>query len=1033
MKTIRNAALAALAGALLFPAAAAAQGSVPDRLAVQGRADALGGADTLDGRARVPKYAPNQVLVRFRAGTPKSWMMSAHTVVRAEVVRSFRLVNNLQLVRLPKELRVEEAIERYRRDPNVLYAEPNYTVYVLAEPNDPRFQDGSLWGLHNTGQLGGVSDADIDAAEAWELSTGSRDVVVAVIDTGIQYTHPDLAANMLQLEADCADGVDNDGNGRIDDCFGFDFADLECFDFECEDREPDSDPMDDHGHGTHVAGTIGAVGNNGAGVVGVNWQVGLLACKFLNSFGGGSIEGAIACLDYLADLKQNQGVNLVATNNSWGGDGFSQSLLDAIDVHRQLGILFIAAAGNSATNNDQIPHYPSSYFLPNIIAVAATDRNDARSSFSSFGRFSVHLGAPGSSILSTTPSNNYQSFSGTSMATPHVTGVAALLKAEDPSRDWKAIKNLLLAGGDDKPSMDGVTVTGKRLNAHGAMKCTDPAVVPDPVVATRLQPTRQSLVWSVGMPLPLAALHINCALPAGNVDVVVTPGNTTVTLLDNGAGTDLEAGDGVYSGTWTPADNQTYTLSFPGGDEVTVFFPQPYRWSLVGSNYRTLPGATNLGFTDDSVGQITPPFPLQFGGVNFSSLIISANGLVTLDGAAPFHNPNETLSTPLFATLVAPFWDDLYPVGGTKRNVFWAVQGGAPNRELIIESRNVRHFTCRNNDLLRVRFQAVFFENSSSILFDYKDTVFGGKCSFADLGGSATVGVQANPAQAMQYSFDSPDLPTPIALLWELDADAPAPALDSLSPPNIGAGNATFTLTVNGGGFTSDSLVEWNGSARDTFFVSPSQLQATIFASDVASVGSADVTVFTPAPGGGTSAPLPFAITVATNATFKGKVKDSSKVGIAGATVTAFQGSTPMFSAITNADGRYILNVANGTYDLVASKPGFMDKARAGMTINAGQTITKVNFKLFVTTAFAGTVTDALGGAPLEAALVEVIKKGVVRGSTLTESDGSYIVEVIPKTYKVRASLDGYVTSSQKGQEAVEGETTTVDFDLDPE
>src|SRR5439155_6983308 len=252
-----------------------------------------------------------------------------------------------------------------------------------------------------------------------------------------------------------SNGIDDAGNGQIDDCFGIDTLNNA------------SNPLDDNDHGSHVAGTIGAVGNNGVGVVGVNWTVRLMACKFLNASGSGPTSDAIDCLEYVK-LMKDRGVNIIATNNSWGGVGFSQALLDAIEAHRQRGILFIAAAGNSGLNNDFTPVYPANYYLPNVISVAATTRTDGQAFFSNFGRRTVHLGAPGDQILSTTRGNTYQIFSGTSMATPHVTGVAALLKAQDPGRDWRAIKNLILSGGDTIPSLTN-TITRKRLNARGAL------------------------------------------------------------------------------------------------------------------------------------------------------------------------------------------------------------------------------------------------------------------------------------------------------------------------------------------------------------------------------------------------------------------------------------------------------------------------------------------------------------------------------------------------------------------------------------
>src|SRR3989449_1038385 len=414
-----------------------------------------------------PRHAPDTILVRFKASALPADQALVHALVGAHAYKSFRIVEGLQAVRIPPGMRVKDAIEFYRRRPDVLYAEPNWIVDAQVVPSDPSFS--SLWGLNNTGQNGGIPDADIDAPEAWDITTGSSDVVVAVIDTGIDYTHPDLSANMFRNELDCnSNGIDDDGNGLVDDCFGIDTA------------NNDSNPMDDAnpGHGSHVAGTIGAVGNNAVGVVGVNWAIRLMACKFLGSTGSGTTADAIDCLEYVK-LMKDRGVNIVATSNSWGGGGFSQGLFDAIEAHLHRGILFIAAAGNAnpGSNNDTKPFYPAAYYLPNVISVAATTRTDALASFSNFGRRTVHLGAPGQEILSTTPGNTYSSLSGTSMATPHVTGVAALLKAQDPARDWRALKNLILAGGDTVPSLATTTITQKRLNARGALTCPGDDVV----------------------------------------------------------------------------------------------------------------------------------------------------------------------------------------------------------------------------------------------------------------------------------------------------------------------------------------------------------------------------------------------------------------------------------------------------------------------------------------------------------------------------------------------------------------------------
>jgi subtilisin family serine protease len=566
-------------------------------------------ASQVAARAPLPPHVTDEVIVRFRGGLQEFDKSLARSRLSGARLRAFRILDGLEHHRLPRNVSVEEAIAKYRQDPDVLYAEPNYIVRTTNTPNDPRFEE--LWGLYNNGQSGGIPGAHIDALSAWNVSTGSASVVVAVIDTGIDYNHPDLSANMFRNSADCnANGVDDDGNGRVDDCFGIDTV------------NGDSDPLDDNRHGSHVAGTIGAVGNNEAGIVGVNWRVSLMACKFLDAGGFGTTAGAIACLEYVKTMK-DRGVNIVATNNSWGGGGFSQALFDAIQRHQQAGILFIAAAGNGnvfgvGLDTDQNPFYPCVYGLPNIICVAATTREDDRASFSNYGRRSVHVGAPGTEILSTTPGDTYQALNGTSMATPHVTGTAALLKAADPARDWRAIRNLVLAGGDDVASMAS-TITQKRLNAFGALTCTNSSVF------SRLTPVADTVAGSVGAAIGLSVLNIHCAVPNGDVAVTVSPGGEVVTLRDDGLGRDPAAGDGNYSGEWTPPEAGSFTLTFPDGSVVAV----PVSTPLIDVTPNSLDfGSVNAGtfvdrtFTVKNVGSgvlsgsasTAAPFSILSGG-----------------------------------------------------------------------------------------------------------------------------------------------------------------------------------------------------------------------------------------------------------------------------------------------------------------------------------------------------------------------------------------------------------------------------------
>ena len=326
-------------------------------------------------------------------------------------------------------------------------AEPDYELTADVLPGDPSF--GSLWGM-----------TQISAPAAWDTTTGSDDVVVGVIDSGVDYTHQDLAGQMWTNGAEDggAPGVDDDGNGWADDVHGVD----------C--RNNDGNPMDDHGHGTHVAGTIGAAANNGAGVAGVNWDVSIMALKFLSASGSGYTSDAVECLYYAI----NNGAHL--TNNSWGGGGYSTALYNAINAAKSADQLFVAAAGNSGANIDSSAHYPSSYNLPNVVSVAATGTTDARASFSSYGASSVDLAAPGVGILSTIPGNGYDSWNGTSMAAPHVAGAAALVLAHEPSfaDDYVALRNSILDGVDPVAGLSGKVATGGRLNVAAALVASNP-------------------------------------------------------------------------------------------------------------------------------------------------------------------------------------------------------------------------------------------------------------------------------------------------------------------------------------------------------------------------------------------------------------------------------------------------------------------------------------------------------------------------------------------------------------------------------
>jgi large repetitive protein len=426
-------------------------------------------------------------LVQFRSGVSAQSTDRVFAQSGAKALQYFPQID-VYHVRLKAGESVTDAASQFKKLDDVVFAEPNYLYSIDLQPNDPEYP--RLWGMENTGQTGGLANADIDAEAAWDVSTGSDQVIVGIIDTGIDYTHPDLAANIYTNPSEDAwlnpndpttgNGIDDDHNGKIDDWKGWNFLDNT------------NNPFDDNMHGTHCAGTIGAEGNNGVGVVGVNWRVKMMPLKFLDSSGSGSTAGAIDAIIYAADM----GVDVLS--NSWGGGGFSTAMENAIKYANSKGVLFVAAAGNDGTNNDDTPNYPSNYDVANLIAVAASDHSDnlaiwgsdsgggdngcglicssvvAAVPGSNYGPTTVDIAAPGKDILSTIPGADYTSLSGTSMATPHVAGAAALLLAVNPSLTIADIKNALFTTVDKKDAFTDKIVTGGRMNLGAAVAAVAP-------------------------------------------------------------------------------------------------------------------------------------------------------------------------------------------------------------------------------------------------------------------------------------------------------------------------------------------------------------------------------------------------------------------------------------------------------------------------------------------------------------------------------------------------------------------------------
>ena len=724
-----------------------------------------GGASSVVSAAspKKPVLVPGELIVGFKSGVSDSAQAAALSQAGATNKKAFKQIR-ARLVRGP-EKKLAAIQKALASDPRVAYVEPNHVLTINSIPNDPSFSQ--LWGLNNTGQTGGTADDDIDAPEAWDVSTGSSNVVVAVVDTGVDFSHPDLAAQQWvnpgencgssdpgNLCAQASNGVDDDNDGYVDDWRGWDWV------------SNDNNPFDDHDHGTHVSGTIGAVGNNGIGVAGVNWNVKIMALKFLNSQGSGDTAGAISATLFAAD----HGARIAS--NSWGGGPYDQGLFNAIEYGARKGMLFVAAAGNDSSNNDTTPSYPASYDSPAVVSVAATDDNDNLAYFSNYGAQSVDLAAPGVNILSTTPGNTYSTFSGTSMATPHVSGAAALVAAAFPGATLYGTKALLISTVDQRASLAGDVVTGGRLNVENALGCSN---VPEVVFTS----PANGFNVGIGEPVSITVVGANCANAAGLGNVTVTLNGNPVTL--SAANPDR----GLYTASYTPTSPGSLTLTArvtAGGTTATQTVSgnavQNYTCTDVSDPWVDVRPGTFLSTasnSDDNFSALNTTFPFPFYGQTYSLAYVSSNGFLTLGssaGASEYANTALPNANPP-NTVIAPFWDDLNPAASGE--VYAGITGAAPDRVLHIEWYNVPHFTLSSSGTATFE---VSMHETGEIVFRWQDTDLG-NASWNN-GAAATAGVEnAVGAIGKQLSFNQPLLTSGRAVSCVATTTPPP------SPPSI--------------------------------------------------------------------------------------------------------------------------------------------------------------------------------------------------------------------------------------------------------
>ena len=774
-----------------------------------------------------------EVIVRYRAGTGAIQRQRAESEIESGDVEAIGRRGARRM--RSRRLSTQAMLQALRNNPDVLYAEPNYIIRVGAIPNDPLF--GDLWGLFNTGQPifdnPGLVGADISAPGAWDSATGSRANVVAVIDTGIDYNHPDLAANIWTAPRPFSVTIDGIAITCGAGTHGFNAITNTC------------DPMDDQAHGTHVAGTIGAVGNNGIGVAGVNWVASMMAIKFLDAFGFGSTSDAVKAIEFALQARSALGAdaNVRILSNSWGAYGNSIALADQVQAATSADMLFVAAAGNFSSSNDVDPFYPASYQFANVISVASTTNADMLAASSNYGATSVHLGAPGLGILSTVPDGGYAFFSGTSMATPHVSGAAALLLSQCPATTTTDLKAALLGTVDPVSALTGTTITGGRVNVRAALqRCLFGA----PSLSATIAGSTITAVVTNGSGAPRDWLGLFCPSSNGNGAYV------SWKYLD---GTQVPPAAGLTSATVTFAAPAQSGVSC----NVRLFSPTGVRLAVSGTVTTSL-----------LVPTVTVTTPTVFAGGAINVVVANGPGgatdwLALADSTAPnsqyrdwkylngLRTPPPTGLSAATVQFVAPATPGIY-------NVRWFVGNNTSNRIAISSDitvlgsptltindvsvtegnsgTTVANFTVTLSPPNASQTVTVAYAtaNGTAALADNDYVAASGTLTFAPGAVTRTIGVTVRGDSAIEPNEgffvnlssaanavigDAQAIGTIVT-----DDVAPGPIVNVATPSVPPGGTISFTVT-NGPGNPTDWVALVNAAAPDSAYVRWSYLNGS--------------------------------------------------------------------------------------------------------------------------------------------------------------------------------------------------------------